>query len=137
MLNLTERITNTLDRLETQLPPPSGSVLRFNRSIVSFGADQACKVREAVSESMRSFFGVTRDAGKSVADESAAASIRIVDTADRELNRLSDDLTPHLGRGTRYEDWTRADLYERASELDIPGRSGMTKRQLISALRAH
>jgi DNA end-binding protein Ku len=30
---------------------------------------------------------------------------------------------------------TRAQLYERAQELGIPGRSGMTKEQLIRALR--
>jgi DNA end-binding protein Ku len=30
---------------------------------------------------------------------------------------------------------TRAELYERAQELDIPGRSGMTKEQLLQALR--
>jgi DNA end-binding protein Ku len=30
---------------------------------------------------------------------------------------------------------TKAELYERAQELDIPGRSGMTKEQLIRALR--
>jgi DNA end-binding protein Ku len=30
---------------------------------------------------------------------------------------------------------TRQELYERAQELDIPGRSGMTKAQLLAALR--
>jgi hypothetical protein len=39
------------------------------------------------------------------------------------------------GSGTPYEEWTRDALYERATELDIEGRSGMTKDELIRALR--
>jgi len=31
--------------------------------------------------------------------------------------------------------WTKAELYERAQELDIDGRSGMTKAELIGALQ--
>ena len=180
MLNIPEQLTKTLDRLETQLPPPSGSLLRFNRSLVNFGTDQACRVTGAMTDSLRNIVGTTRSAGKSVADQSAAAGnqvvkatrsagksvadqsaaagnqvvkatrsagksvadqsaaagSQVVDSADRELNRLSNDLTPSPGRGTRYENWTKADLYERASELDVAGRSGMSKTQLIAALRS-
>lgn len=39
------------------------------------------------------------------------------------------------GKAPPYEDWTRDDLYKRAQELEIDGRSSMTKDQLIDALR--
>ncbi|MDF0599255.1 Rho termination factor N-terminal domain-containing protein [Psychromarinibacter sp. C21-152] len=39
------------------------------------------------------------------------------------------------GKRPQYEDWTRDALYERAQELDVAGRSGMTKSELIAALR--
>jgi len=39
------------------------------------------------------------------------------------------------GKAPPYEDWTRDDLYQRARELEIAGRSQMTKAELISALR--
>jgi hypothetical protein len=39
------------------------------------------------------------------------------------------------GKAPPYEDWTRDELYERARELDIDGRSSMTKADLITALR--
>ena len=39
------------------------------------------------------------------------------------------------GRQPPYEDWTKDALYERARELEIEGRSGMTKAELIDALR--
>jgi hypothetical protein len=39
------------------------------------------------------------------------------------------------GRASPYEDWTKEELYERAQELEIDGRSGMDKAELIAALR--
>jgi hypothetical protein len=41
------------------------------------------------------------------------------------------------GRAASYEEWTVSDLRKRASELDIAGRSSMTKDQLVNALRNH
>ena len=41
------------------------------------------------------------------------------------------------GKASRYEDRTREELYEQAQELDIEGRSDMTKKELIDALRNH
>lgn len=35
-----------------------------------------------------------------------------------------------------YENWTKDELYDRAQELEIDGRSGMSKSQLIKALRS-
>lgn len=39
------------------------------------------------------------------------------------------------GKSDAYEDWTKEELYERAQELDIEGRSAMSKDELIEALR--
>ncbi|PHP68855.1 Rho termination factor [Zhengella mangrovi] len=39
------------------------------------------------------------------------------------------------GKAPPYEDWTREQLYDRAQELGIKGRSGMNKSGLIEALR--
>ena len=41
------------------------------------------------------------------------------------------------GRGGDYEDRSKADLYEKAKQVGIEGRSKMSKRELISALRNH
>jgi hypothetical protein len=40
------------------------------------------------------------------------------------------------GKAPAYEDWTRDELMERARDLDVTGRSDMTKDALIEALRA-
>lgn len=39
-------------------------------------------------------------------------------------------------RGTRLEDRSKAELYERAQRLDIAGRSKMDKQELIAAIRS-
>jgi hypothetical protein len=41
------------------------------------------------------------------------------------------------GKSGSYDDWTKKDLVARARELGIPGRSSMSKDELISALRNH
>ena len=41
------------------------------------------------------------------------------------------------GTAARYEDWSRDELYERAREIGIDGRSEMNKEELIAVLRNH
>jgi NTP pyrophosphatase (non-canonical NTP hydrolase) len=41
------------------------------------------------------------------------------------------------GEAENYEDRTKEELYERAQEIGIEGRSDMTKQELIDALRNH
>lgn len=41
------------------------------------------------------------------------------------------------GQHGDYEDWTVKDLRQKAADLDISGRSSMSKKELISALRNH
>jgi hypothetical protein len=41
------------------------------------------------------------------------------------------------GQSGSYDDWTVTDLRKRASEIGIPGRSSMSKSQLMKALRNH
>ena len=40
------------------------------------------------------------------------------------------------GKAPPYEEWTKEELYDRAAELDIEGRSDMNKAELIVALRS-
>jgi hypothetical protein len=41
------------------------------------------------------------------------------------------------GQSGSYDDWTVADLRKRAAQIGIPGRSSMSKSELVSALRDH
>ena len=41
------------------------------------------------------------------------------------------------GSSPSYDDWTKSDLYDRAKQLGIEGRSSMSKAELSKALRNH
>lgn len=41
------------------------------------------------------------------------------------------------GKASPYEEWTKEELYQRAKEIDLEGRSGMNKGELIDKLRNH
>ncbi len=41
------------------------------------------------------------------------------------------------GKADKYEDRSKADLYKKAKEVGIEGRSKMSKKELINALRNH
>ena len=56
---------------------------------------------------------------------------------NRDAVRGMLDQTPlNRGRASNLEDMTKDQLYERAQKADIPGRSEMTKGELIKALRS-
>jgi hypothetical protein len=56
---------------------------------------------------------------------------------NRDAVRGMFDQTPlNRSRASNLEDMTKDQLYERAQKADIPGRSEMTKGELIEALRS-
>jgi hypothetical protein len=154
--------TAQLDRLEESLPPVSARVLRLQRNIARSTYDSLRGVVGAVAGAARSITGTARVSGRTVSGQARAASRdvastvtadtkqvlgqttaqarRISQTAKHETTRALDRsiraVDPSPGSGKPYEQWTKAELLERAKELEIAGRYGLSKRQLIAALRA-
>ena len=80
----------------------------------------------------------------SIKDEDLYQDLRDKGMTREKAARISnahanDDMHPFRkgGKALPYEDWTRDDLYDRAKEIGIDGRSNMRKSQLIDALRSH
>lgn len=72
-------------------------------------------------------------------DEERAQAIaaRTVNKRRREEGRTPQATTQGTGNPhTRLEQRSRDEVYNRARQLDIPGRSTMTKAELIAAIRA-
>jgi len=61
-------------------------------------------------------------------------SARIANAAD---NTSRSSVGRKGGKSGSYDDWTVEHLRKRASELDIEGRSRMSKSELVDALRNH
>lgn len=69
-----------------------------------------------------------RDEGASKAKAARIANAK-ADPSTRNPSRAG-------GRAKAYEEWTLSQLYDRAKQLDIAGRSKMDKDELIAALRS-
>lgn len=70
-----------------------------------------------------------RDEGNSKGKSAAIANAAARDSRE-EVGKRG-------GSSPAYQDWTVDDLHGRAAELDIAGRSTMSKDELIDALRDH
>lgn len=78
-----------------------------------------------------------KDRGKSQ-DRAEEIAARTVNRQRREEGRTPNESTQGTGNpNTRLENRTKEELYNRAKELDISGRSSMTKDELIGAIRKH
>ncbi len=88
---------------------------------------------------------MAKDHGPSVKDDEQYEALRdegmSKEKAARTANESAGSSRSEVGRrgGTAedYEDRTKDELYERAREVGIDGRSKMSKDELIDALRNH
>ncbi len=80
---------------------------------------------------------MARDHGPSIKDDDQYEALRDQGMSKEKAARIanSPDAASRGGAAPPYEEWTRDELYERARELDVEGRSSMTKAELIDALR--
>ena len=155
-------VAERLDALQDRLPPVPAKVLELQRALAAKACEGYSAAWSAVGESYKSFFdtavtstktvtGQARAAGeqvvntvttgvKTVAGQAAAQSKKVSDAAETQVVGLVDQAIDAVddapSTGTPYEQWTKAELVERAKELKIVGPTRMSKSELIEALRA-
>ncbi len=135
---MTVSLNATLDRVESNLPLIPRRVFRLQRSFADAGFSLACSTYRAINRSSDRVERTAKTGLNTVKGQAKAQAKIATDVAEGEVSSL-------LGRANRsvegnpterLETWTKADLYERAQELDIEGRSSMDKTQLVTALRS-
>jgi hypothetical protein len=80
----------------------------------------------------------TRDPGPSISNNAQYEALRDEGMSKEKAARITNAGSDAYARGGHhppYEEWTKDELYDRAKDLDIEGRSQMTKGELIDALR--
>lgn len=81
--------------------------------------------------------------GKQVKDDELYEELRKQGNSKEKSARIAnakaagDKPSKKGGKAPPYEDWSKEDLYEKAKQIGIDGRSKMSKQDLISALRSH
>ena len=85
---------------------------------------------------------MTKDHGDQIKDDEKYEALRDKGYSKEKSARIANaQATGHSKSKThgegKYEEWTKDELYQKAKEVDIEGRSDMSKKELIDALRNH
>ena len=84
---------------------------------------------------------MAKDHGSQIKDDEQYEALRedgmSKEKAARIANTDREKAGKRGGNSPAYEDWSKDDLYDRAQEVGIEGRSDMDKGELIDALRNH
>lgn len=84
---------------------------------------------------------MAKDHGPQVKDDEQYEKLREQGMSKEKAARIANTPRKEAGKkgGTSppYEEWSKEELYEKAKDVGIEGRSDMTKDELIDALRNH
>jgi len=78
--------------------------------------------------------------GRRIKNERQYEALRREGMSKEKAARIANsgrDASVKGGKQSAYETWTKKDLYDKAKEVGIDGRSRMDKSELIDALRNH
>ena len=82
---------------------------------------------------------MAKDHGPQIKDDEQYEALRGAGAGKEKAARIANTgrkaAARRGGKSPAYEDWTKDELYQRAKELDIARRSGMSKGELIDAIR--
>lgn len=84
---------------------------------------------------------MTKNHGNQIKDDKRYEELRGHGMSKEKAARIANS-DPHKtakkgGKASQYEDLSKDELYQKAKEIGIEGRSSMSKDQLINALRHH
>lgn len=84
---------------------------------------------------------MAKNHGNQIKDDERYEALRKEGMSKEKAARIANS-DPHEtgkkgGQAEKYEDWSKDELYQKAKEVGVEGRSSMNKGQLIKALRNH
>lgn len=81
---------------------------------------------------------MAKDHGKQIKDDEKYEALRREGMSKTKAARIANtpDSGQKGGKAKKYEERSKVELYEQAKKVGIPGRSKMSKEELIKALRS-
>lgn len=83
----------------------------------------------------------SKNHGKQIKDDEQYEALRDSGMSKGKAARIANSPKKQTGqkggKADKYEQWNKGDLYAKAKEVGIAGRSKMTKGQLVDSLRHH
>jgi hypothetical protein len=84
---------------------------------------------------------MARNHGSSIKDDEQYETLRRKGMSKEKAARIANTGRKKAGRrggkSQDYEDWSKEELYDKAKDVGIEGRSQMSKKELIHSLRNH
>ena len=82
---------------------------------------------------------MSKDHGPSIKNDEQYEELRKKGMSKEKAARIANDSNSGKkgGKADKYEERTKEELYQKAKEIGIQGRSEMSKEELIQALRNH
>ena len=125
-----EELTGRIEQLEADLAEARKREEAVNLTLVT-----ATRTKEELMGDAQEAVAEAEEAAKKQAEkiisDAQYEAFRLVTQANTDAEQAGS----RGGSRPQYEDWTREELYDRARELGIEGRSKMGKGELIEALR--
>lgn len=151
-------ITPTLDRIEESLPTCPRNIFRLQRSTAQAGYQIVRSGFELVAGALRPIERQATTSAKTTTGQARSALERTVTTARKGVAEVAGQAKAQSAKtleametaaedaieratdvaeavtGATLDELTKEDLYERAKLAEIPGRSSMSKDELVAAL---
>ena len=83
---------------------------------------------------------MAKNHGNQIKDDEQYEALRREGMSKEKAARIANsgkEASKKGGKHDAYEDWTKDELYDKAQDVGIEGRSDMNKKELIRALRNH
>ncbi len=113
-----------------------GTARSASDKITDTATTETKKVAGQASAQAKRVVRTAKAQGAEVAGEGRTAMADAIDATESMLDSVAGRIESVEPKSTDYEKWSKDELYDKAQELDIAGRSTMSKDELIGALRS-
>lgn len=135
------RVDSVWNTASTSAKTSAGQATSAANRTAKVARDTARQTAGQATSAVNRTAKVASSTARQTAGQVRAETAQTIDAATDATEQLFDEGAQAVdpdrpNPGVPYAQWTKAQLYDRAQDLDIEGRSAMTKKELVAALRS-